>query len=265
MNFKSKLRTPITYYGGKQQMLQHIIPNIPAHESYNEPCVGGGAVFWAKEPSPVETINDINGEVINFYKVVQTDFWRLNEMIQATLHSRELYQDAMVVYTRPHLFDPIRRAWAFWVATNQGFSAMIGAWGYDKKGASMVKRMTTKKEEFTIALRNRLDHVQIECNDAISVITSRDSPNTFHYIDPPYIGSDQGHYHGYTEMKYRVLLDRLTTIEGKFLQSSYWSELLAEYVKQNGWRIKKYPKPVAAGKKKSKTKVEILVANYELI
>jgi DNA adenine methylase len=263
--FKPKMRTPITYYGGKQLMLPHILPNIPQHEIYTEAFFGGGAVFFAKEPSTVEVINDMNGEVVNFYNVMQLDFWKLNNMIQATLHSRELYRDAQVMYNSPHLFDPIQRAWAFWILCNQGFSSKIGSWGYDKSGNSMVKRLATKKTDVTIALRTRLEHVQIECNDAPTVIMSRDTGDTFHYIDPPYIGSNQGHYDGYTPAHYRVLLDCMEKMEGKFLQSSYWSDELREYVERNKWHVRTYNKPVSVGTKKVKRKTEVLVANYPLV
>lgn len=261
---KVRLKTPITYYGGKQLMLPHILPNIPVHEIYTECFFGGGAVFFAKEPVPVEVINDRNGEVINFYKVLQMDFWKLNDMIQSTLHSREMYYDAQVVYNSPHLFDEIRRAWAFWILTNQGFSAKIGAWGYDKRGATMVKRLATRKSEITIALRNRLENVQIECNDALRVIESRDDEKAFHYVDPPYFNSHQGHYSGYTESDYRNLLDLLSRLKGRFLQSSYWSDVLDEYVKRFGWHVLTFDRPVTVGTKKQKRKVEVLVANYPI-
>lgn len=264
MQVKPRMKTPITYYGGKQLMLQHILPLIPEHDIYTEAFFGGGAVFFAKEPVPVEIINDTNGEVINFYRVLQMDFWKLNEMIQATLHSRELYYDAQTVYNNPHMFDPIKRAWAFWILTNQGFSSKIGAWGYNKKGESMVKRLGTKKIDIAIALRNRFEHVQIECNDALKVIESRDAANAFHYVDPPYIGSNQGHYSGYTREHYTGLMKLLARVQGKFLQSSYRSDILDEYVKANGWNVKEVEKPVSVGTKKQKRKIEVLVWNYSL-
>lgn len=267
MTFKPKLKPPITYYGGKQLMLPQILPNIPEHEIYNEPFFGGGAVLFAKDPSRVEVINDLNGEVINFYRVVQMDFWKLNEMIQSTLHSRELYHDAQVVYNAPHMFDPIRRAWAFWILTNQGFSAKIGSWAVENSGDSMIKRLISKKEEFTIAYRRRLERVQIECTNALTVIKAKDSPETFHYLDPPYIGSNQGHYSGYTESQYIELMDSMAMMQGKFLQSSYPSEILAEYCKRYGWHVKTYSKNLSAAgmKRGGKKKVEVLVGNYPLV
>lgn len=68
-----QLKTPITYYGGKQKLVSTILPLIPAHELYAEPFVGGGAIFWAKEPSNVEVINDTNRELINFYEMCKNE------------------------------------------------------------------------------------------------------------------------------------------------------------------------------------------------
>ena len=86
-NKKPIMKTPITYYGGKQKMLSVILPMIPEHSIYVEPFFGGGAVFWAKEPAQVEFINDINGEVANFYRVLQTDYDALKREVDQTLHS----------------------------------------------------------------------------------------------------------------------------------------------------------------------------------
>lgn len=71
---EQRIKTPISYYGGKQQMLRHILPLIPEHRIYVEPFFGGGAVFWSKEPSHCEVINDANNNVVTFYEVLKHDF-----------------------------------------------------------------------------------------------------------------------------------------------------------------------------------------------
>ena len=76
------LKTPISYYGGKQNMLQHILPLIPEHKIYTETFFGGGAVFFAKEKADSEIINDTNASVINFYKVCKTNFDALKLKIE---------------------------------------------------------------------------------------------------------------------------------------------------------------------------------------
>lgn len=245
-------------------MVRHILPLIPTHTVYTEAFFGGGALYFAKEPSESEIINDLNGEVINFYRVIQTDFWRLNELIQSTLHSREQYNDALIIYHSPHLFDPIRRAWAFWVCTNQGYVSKVGSWGYDKEDGSMSKRLANKKTEFDIHLRNRLERTQIECTKAVKVIASRDCEQAFHYIDPPYVGTNMGHYGGYTLADDDELLATLVAIKGKFLFSNYQSERLDLYAREHGWHIRYFTKQLAASNNKAKKKCEVLIANYPI-
>ena len=106
------MKTPLTYYGGKQQLASRIIRLIPEHRIYVEPFLGGGAVFWSKEPSPIEVINDANGEIVNFYDVLKRNFTSLMQRVEISLHSRDLHRKATVIYGNPDMFDRIDRAWA---------------------------------------------------------------------------------------------------------------------------------------------------------
>ncbi|MDQ3191028.1 MAG: DNA adenine methylase [Bacteroidota bacterium] len=256
------MKTPITYYGGKQNMLKYLLELIPAHRIYCEPFFGGGALFFAKPKSEVEVINDKNGEVINFFKVIKTKFPELQKEIQATLHSRELYKKAMVVYEHPDLFSDVKRAWALWTLTNQGFAGLIGSWGFGKTD-SKEKSLANKREDFTQDYAQRLKTVQIENNDALKVIARCDSKETFIYADPPYIGSDMGHYKGYSEQDYKELLNMLAKAQGKFLLSSYPSQILNQYIKKYKWRMKKVEKSIAVTKHTDKKKIEMLVFNFD--
>ncbi|WP_299223169.1 DNA adenine methylase [uncultured Psychroserpens sp.] len=260
-------KTPITYYGGKINMVSAILPLIPEHRVYTEAFFGGGAIFFAKSPSEAEVISDTNNMVVNFYEVVITDFDNLKRKIEATLFSRATYSVAVAIYRMPHLFSKLQQAWAFYVGTNMGFSCQIGSWGYDKY-SKRVKAFRNKKLQFNEDVFKRLENVQIESVDACKVIKSRDTVDAFHYVDPPYIDSNQGHYDGYTETDYKRLLDTLANIKGKFLLSSYPSEILEEYTKQNGWYTKTFDKPLSARKATSGVtrgrKIEVLTANYSL-
>lgn len=263
-----QLKTPITYYGGKQSMLREILPIIPEHRIYIEPFFGGGAVFWAKPPSRTEIINDVNGNITNFYEVLKHDFFKLREKIEQTLHSRDTYKKALIIYQMPWLFQEDRtvRAWAFWVVTNQGFAAKIGTWGYDrdKRAISIARKVEMFKEELSDRLRN----TQIENNHAPKVIQSRDAVDAFTYADPPYIDTNQGHYGGYTEEHFRELLETLSQMEGKFLLSSYPGSLLDEYTQRFNWHSRGIKKQLSAGNgasaDRSKKKVEMLTANYPI-
>lgn len=260
------MKTPITYYGGKQQMLSRILPNIPEHRLYSEPFLGGAAVFFAKPQSSVEVINDLNGDVVNFYRICQTEFSALRLLIIGTAHSRAEHRRAAHILKNPDVFSSLLRAWAFWVQTNMSFAAKIfGGWGFEKKTSRYTRTLLTKRMNFTRYLRNRLHAVQIECNDALKVIKAYDAPDAFFYIDPPYFNSNCGHYGGYTREDFEALLKLLSTIKGKFLLSSYASELLSQYTKENGWYTKSHTMKLSAAKDRvGQEKVEVLTANYPI-
>ncbi len=264
---KIKFKTPITYYGGKQNMLPHLLPRIPEHVVYNEPFCGGAALFFAKDPSEIEVLNDTNQELINFYRVVQNRYVELEKRISVTLHSRAQHRDASVIYNHPHLFDEIERAWALWVLSSQSFSAKIdGSWGYDKTENRTSKLVQARKERFTEAIAIRLQNVQLECTDALYVIDSRDTANTFHYIDTPYIGSDCGHYDGYTEDDFERCLVKLANVKGKFLLSSYPNKQILAHAKANKWNMWSVEQKVSVNAKSGylKRKIEVLTANYPI-
>jgi DNA adenine methylase len=267
---KLQIKTPISYYGGKQKLVSTILPFIPEHKLYCEPFCGGAAVFWAKEPSKVEIINDLNSEVINFYRVLQKDFTKLYKMVNETLHSRQQHTDANVIYQHPHMFNQVQRAWAFWVQCNQSFASKINAgWAYARVENTCEKKTHNTKARFKQLYQDRLKFVQIECNNALQVNKSRDCDDAFHYVDPPYPDSDQGHYEGYTLGHFEELLKVLVNIKGKFLLSSYDYPLLDQYAETNGWHQIKIKMLVSASKadkagKREKYKVEVFTANYPI-
>jgi DNA adenine methylase len=269
INMKNTIhfKTPISYYGGKQKLIPHILPRIPEHTLYSEPFCGGAAIFFAKEQAEIEVLNDTNREMINFYRVLQHDFVSLEKEIRITLHSRDLHRKAWVIYTNPDMFSEVKRAWAVWVLSSQSFSAMLdGSWGFDKKENRTTKVIHNRKERFTEELAIRMQNVQLECTDALYVIQSRDTENSFFYCDPPYYNSDCGHYDGYSLQDFENLLKTLSGIKGKFLLSSYPSEPLLKAVKKYGWHMWLLEQKVTVNAKSGylKRKVEVLTANYPI-
>ena len=106
------MKTPISYYGGKQSMLKDILPLVPEHDIYTEVFAGGAALLFAKEPVRVNVINDLNGELVNFYRTAVADFDALRLEVLRTAHSREQHDVAGFIYRHPDYFSPVKRAWA---------------------------------------------------------------------------------------------------------------------------------------------------------
>jgi len=258
-------KTPITYYGGKQKLVKTILQLIPEHNLYCEPFCGGAAVYFAKPKSGLEVINDLNGHVVTFYRVLKNDFPILRYLIQSTPHSRKAHREAAFILKNPEVFNEAKVAYAFWVQTNMSFSAkMFGGYAYEKKSNKTVLRTKNKKKGFVKSLMERLDNTDIECNNAISVIKSRDQEKSFFYVDPPYYNSDCGHYKGYTIEDFRELLTCLESIKGKFLLSSYPSEILSEFTRRNNWYTKEITQKVLVSQHTDKMKTEVLTSNYPI-
>jgi DNA adenine methylase len=264
-----RLKTPINIYGGKTEMLRYIRPLIPSHRIYTEAFFGGGANLFDKEPSQIEVINDIDQNAINFYECLVSDFEKLKVKIDCSLSSRYLHEKAKKILKRPKGKSKIDRAWAFWFAASMGYAGKVnGGYAYDTCDNKDALSLISKKARFTEDLKRRLEKTQIECGDAVKVIKSRDRKDTFHFIDPPYLESDQGHYRGYKEMDFLRLLICLTTLEGKFMLCHYDNYWIRKFAKANNWYVKEYDMPIRINNRESvlsnkkKRKTEIIIMNY---
>jgi DNA adenine methylase len=122
-----------------------------------------------------------------------------------------------------------------------------------------------RKRDFIKEYARRIENAHIENDDALKILRSRNVSGAFHYIDPPYFNADQGHYKGYSEEEFVLLLDFLQNeCKGKFLLSNYWSDVLGAYIDRNKWNFKSITVRLQAPRKSGKAKQEILVWNYNL-
>lgn len=267
------MRTPITYYGGKQLLAKTILSMMPTHKVYCEPYMGGGAVFFAKGKSYCEVINDIDDRIITFYEVCQDPvlFIQLIEKVQHTLDSEAEFIRAGKIWDNPSSArSSVDIAWAVWLTCNLGYGGSPdGGWKWDNgtSGSHTGVVMDGYRLQFTRKIHERLKHVQISCRDAIKVIEQRDSEDTFFFLDPPYPSCFQKHYSGFTKENLEELLELLSTIKGKFLLCNFSSQLLNRYVKQNGWNIEvkdmalRVANRITNGRKR---KQEVMVYNYKI-
>lgn len=262
-------KTPISYYGGKQNMLQHILPLIPEHKLYCEPFFGGGALYFAKQPSQIEVINDKNDFVINFYRVLKTRFDELKAEVEASLSSRSIHRKAAWIMKNPAGYDEVKLAWACWYLANYSFSGKItGGWKYDRTQNKDCQGLLNRKRVVNPNLVRRIELTQIECEEAVKVIKSRDNNYTFFYLDPPYIDTDQGHYKGYTKEHFIILLTLLSQIKGQFMLSCFPSDIVYEFITLYQWKVKEFDKVNSSSHvlhySSKPRKTELLVMNYTI-
>ena len=194
---------------------------------------------------------------------------KLQEKIQTTLHSESEYNRAKRIYNNPKYHSKTDIAWAVWMVTNLSVMATPrGGWKRDNGtgGSHIGVSMDGYRNNFTNKIHERLRYVQISCRDALKVIQERDTDETFFYLDPPYINCDQKHYRGYEKKDFRQLLEMLTNINGRFILSCFWSDLLAGYVDKMAWNFQVFDKkcmiPAIVGKPRRKQ--EVLVYNYDI-
>ncbi|MDD4818102.1 MAG: DNA adenine methylase [Victivallaceae bacterium] len=262
------MKTPITYYGGKTNMLKHILPLLPGdHLTFAEPFFGGGAVLFGKSPSKVEIINDNFDAAINFFEVCKDpdQFRDLTKLIDSTLHSETVHRRSRDVMNAPPAENPpVLRAWAFWVDVNMSF-AHKSRGGFAFANSGIAATTARKIDNFTGEICRRLRNVQIFSRDALDVIRRFDAPDTLFYLDPPYANSDCGHYEKGKDVYYR-LLELLPTLTGRWLLSSYPTPELDEIWKRPGVNHLEIEKSLAVSGKHvaGRIKTETLTWNYQL-
>jgi len=248
-------------------MLKDILPLIPSHHLYNEPFAGGAALLFAKKPAAINVINDLNGELINFYKTVVTDFTALKKEIETTLHSREQLKVAKFIYDNPLYFSNIKRAWAVWTMSKLCFSGdFTGSFSFSRTGKNpKLSKIRNSKREFVEDLKTLLENCTIEHDDAFNIIRNYDSADTFHYLAPPYVNCNMGHYENmFSEKNLIELLELLKTVKGKFMLTMYPDERIRLYAGENNWAIHSIKRDVSASHTKRRKQEEWMVVNYEI-
>src|SRR5437868_1361469 len=198
---RKRRRNLITFgwYGGKFNHLEWLLPLLPACHHYCEPFAGSAAVLLNREPSPVETYNDIDGDVVNFFRVLRDQPEELIRTIGLTPFAREEFHLSIATNGEP--MEPVERARRFFVRARQARtglaqSATLGRWANCKNtsraGMSGVVSRWLGSVEGLPEIAERLLRVQIENRPAIDIIRLYDSPGTLFYCEPPYLHSTRG-------------------------------------------------------------------------
>ena len=259
------------WYGGKFSHLDWLMPLLPTCKHYCEPFAGSGAVLLNREPSPIETYNDLDGEVVNFFRVLREKKEELIEAILLTPFSREEFALACSMDpTLPYL-ERARRFYirARQVRTGLAQKASLGRWANCKNtsraGMSGVVSRWLGAIEHLPWIAERLLRVQIENRPAVDVIELYDMQETLFYCDPPYIHETRGDKNAYdnemTDMDHRKLATVLNSIKGKAAISNYQCDLMDELYPEPKWR--KYVNPERTNHATKGKRIEVLWTNYD--
>lgn len=230
------MRAPFAYYGGKAGLAQRLIDIMPPHRVYMEPFFGSGAVFFAKPPVTHEFLNDIDGAVVNFFRVLRDEPEQLAHVCRLSPYSRAEWEACREI-DEPGLSD-LERARRFWVRINQSFGRAIGhrtGWSAttartQSTAASVASRISTFE-----ACARRLFMASIECCPGSELIERLATDDTVVYVDPPYLGetrrlgrgtraSDYRHDMGEPEL-HEALAETLNKTPASVVLSGYPSPL----------------------------------------
>lgn len=245
------------YPGSKWSLAEWIISHMPEHSTYLEPFFGSGAVLFNKEPVKVETINDIDGDVVNLFRVIRE---RPNDLAQAicwTPYSRKEYIDSHI-----DAEDDIEKARRFLIRCWQSIRVKTGSISGWKCSGTIDEyhhlRQWNNLPEDILLVADRLKNVQIENIEATKLIKRYNKPNVLMYIDPPYVATTRNgaiYENEMTDKDHEFLIDHLLKHSGPVLLSGYDSDLYNDLLK--GWiKETKLGKPVAG-----KSRVEVLWIN----
>ncbi|MGH9908050.1 MAG: DNA adenine methylase [Pyrinomonadaceae bacterium] len=264
-----KKRIVFGWYGGKFSHLDWLLPQLPPTHHYCEPFAGSAAVLLNRNPSPVETYNDIDGDVVNFFRTLRDQHDDLIRAIGLTPFSREEFYSAINGCTEG--ISGLERARRFYVRARQARTglaqtATLGRWANCKNtsraGMSGVISRWLGGVDALESIASRLLRVQIENRPALDIIRLYDSPDTLFYCDPPYLHETRGDSKAYgfemDEEAHLELAEVLYASKGKVAISGYRCHLLDKWYK--GWR--RFDAPIRHCHSIKKPRQECLWMNF---
>jgi DNA adenine methylase len=180
------MRGPLSYIGGKTRLASRIIDRIPEHLAYVEPFAGGAQVFFHKQPSKIEVLNDLDGELVNLYRVCQSHHEELIRFMHFMLLSREWF--GRLQKTPPQWLTDIQRAARYLYLQKVAFGGRVRSQSYGYFITASNRFSPKKIPEMIAKSHERLAATQIECSPYEDVLQRYDRATTFFYLDPPYFG-----------------------------------------------------------------------------
>jgi DNA adenine methylase len=262
-------RIAFGWYGGKFNHLEWLLPLLPEAHHYCEPYAGSGAVLLNRAPAPVETYNDVDGEVVNFFRVLRDQGDELQRVIALTPFSREEFHRA-ITGSRAGI-DDLERARRFFVLARQtrtglAQSATLGRWANCKDtsraGMSGVVSRWLGGVEGLSDIASRLIRVQIENRPALDIVRLYDGEGTLFYCDPPYLHDTRGDSAAYgyemIESEHIDLAGALNRCRAKVAISGYRNGLMDRLYKD--WR--RFDAPLKQCHSIKKTRQECVWMNY---
>ncbi|CAM3725272.1 DNA adenine methylase [Xenorhabdus thuongxuanensis] len=206
----------VPWIGGKRRLAKHILPLFPEHTCYVEPFCGAAALYFLKIPSKCEVINDINGELVNLYRVIKHHLEEFVRQFKWALVSRQIYKWLQI--TPEETLTDIQRAARFYYLQKQAFGGKVAEHTFGTSTTSPPRFNLLRIEEELSMAHLRLARTIIENMDWAQCIQRYDRPHTLFYCDPPYWGTE-GYGIEFGLENYDLLAELAHTVHGKMIIS----------------------------------------------
>lgn len=207
---------PLPYIGGKNRLATKIISMLPEHRTYVEPFAGGAQVLFHKAPSNVEVLNDLDYDIVNFFRVCQWHYDELIRYLRYCLASRKLHE--LHVNSDPASLTDIQRAGRFYYLQKNSFGGLIVKQRFHYGVIQSSNYNPSRIAEVIEAAHKRLLRVQIESLPYEQILERYDRPSTLFYLDPPYWRRTLYRFN-FRDEDFHRLKERLAGLEGKFIFS----------------------------------------------
>ncbi|CAA0111475.1 Modification methylase DpnIIA [BD1-7 clade bacterium] len=206
----------IPWVGGKRKLADQIFPLFPEHTCYVEPFCGAAALYFMKEPSKVEVINDVNGDVVNLYRVVKHHLEELYKQFKWVLTSRENWH--WLQATPAETLTDVQRAARFLYLQKLAFGGKVEGQSFGTATSSRPRFNIFTLEQDLADAHYRLSNTTIERLDWLEIIKRYDRPHTLFYCDPPY-WETEGYGVDFPWEQYERMAELTKTIQGKIIIS----------------------------------------------
>lgn len=261
-------RPALRYHGAKFRLAPWVTSFFPEHKYYIEPYGGAAGVLLNKPRCKAEVYNDLDGDIVNFFRVVRNLYTRqeLVEKLQMTPYSRDEFNKAY-----EHTEDMIERARRTAIRATMGFGSggtSMGKTGFRtdlKRDYGTAMDLWVRYPDSLAAVGQRFLGVQIENRPAVDLMLKHDNEDTLHYVDPPYMlhtrnlgGRNRTYRNELTDNDHFELLQVLQKLSGHIVLSGYDTELYNDIL--TGWKKEMKPSRISAGRG-TKTKIECLWIN----
>lgn len=204
----------IPWIGGKRRLAQHLLPLFPSHECYVEPFCGAAALFFLKEPAKVEVLNDINGDLVTLYRVLQHHLDEFVRQFRWAISSREMFKWAQ--QTPPVVLTDIQRAARFYYLQKLAFGSKVEGRTFGTATTAPARLNLLRVEEELSDAHLRLNGVFVESMAWDMCVERYDRPHTLFFMDPPYWGTE-GYGVPFELAQYGRMAQLLRSIKGKAL------------------------------------------------